>query len=231
MSSYDKGYRDGYLEGLSECGPLSGFTKWFERRSKTQKIGKMKEAERQAVMRQAIAEYESEAKGAKARILKNPRSRKRNPTMSQHRSEAEYRIRQAKMYIRDIHKVSDKKLRYDYAIRALIEASKGFRDAAHAQGSRLSLSPLQKQANTIIDAARRVLCAEVNPSEAGSAALGGVAGGLLLGPIGAAAGAYGGVKLKKRAQGKKAARSRARSKSAKRKRNPTVGRLVSQALK
>lgn len=223
MASYDKGYRDGYMEGLSECGPLSGFTKWFERRAKTKKIGKMKESERRAIVQQALAEYEGEAEGAKARIL--------NPTKVTHKAE----------YKKAMHSAQ---YRLNMALRTT-EGSKAFRKsmATHAifwSGVAYGHAPdnrAKRKADDLLNEAIGVLGRVSNPSKAGSAALGGVAGGLLLGPLGAAAGAYGGVKLKQRAEGKKAKRTKARRaklpgrSASKRQKNPTVGSIMRSALK
>lgn len=65
LSTYDKGFRDGYHTGLDECGPISGLTGFFKRRGKLKKLSKMKEGERVAVITEAIAEHEAEEKQAK----------------------------------------------------------------------------------------------------------------------------------------------------------------------
>ena len=229
LKPYDKGYRDGYMEGLSECGPLAGFTQWFSRRAKTKKLGQMKEAERRAVVAEAIAQYESEAKGAKERLLANPKRK-------EHIAIAKDRLRSAKLELQAAKKSRARESRFEHAIQAFNLSTQG---VAHAPSiwqetdRKLLHALLNVQAEamkilaTLADVKRTPV---LNPSEAGAAALGGVAGGLLLGPIGAAAGGYTGVKLKKRAEGKKAARTRARRKAG-RKKNPQVGRLMRDALK
>lgn len=233
---YDKGYRDGYMEGLSECGPLAGFTKWFSRRAKSKKLGKMKEGERHAVVVEAIAQYEAEGEGAKERLLGNP-------TKKQHLRIAKYWLAEAQRDLRQAKKAKSRDQQFSFALFAVADARAGMEHlpdpstSSAASQCNAEIGKVGKEAEKLLRKIARV----ANPSEAGAAALGGVAGGLLLGPIGAAAGGYTGVKLRKRAEGKKAARTRARRKAAKRrtpgsktagsKRNPKVGRLVRDALK
>jgi hypothetical protein len=217
MSTYDKGYRDGYMEGLSECGPLKGFTKWFERRGKTKKIGKMKESERRAIVQQALVEYEGDAKGAKERIL--------NPQRATHKAAYKEAMSRGAIALRRVHEVTDGDSRRVVVAHTVFWSGVAY---AHAADKRS-----KDAATELMDKAMRFR----NPSKAGSAALGGVAGGLLLGPLGAAAGAYGGVKLKQRAQAKKAKRTKARRaklpgrSASKRQKNPTVGSIMRSALK
>lgn len=224
LSQYDKGYRDGLLEGLEQCGPIAGFTQWFKRRAVSKKLGEMKAAERQAVVAEALAQYEAEGHGAKKRLLANP-------SKKSHQKSAAINLRNAKLLLRDAKAARTKESRFKDAMAAATIAQSAAEHSLDIQ----DLPGIQKAMEVRTEAENiiRKLCdlPETNPSQAGSAALGGVAGGLLLGPLGAAAGAYGGVKLKQRAEGKKRTRSHGKKKAGKRKKNPQVGRLMSVALK
>jgi hypothetical protein len=222
VTQYDRGFREGYLEGLSECGPITGFTKWFSRRAKSKKLGEMKTAERQAVVAEAIAEYESEGEGAKERLLGNPGK-------EAHHLQASSLLKKARAKISTAKRSRTRETKLEAALTGTGLAARSLEHAIGA-GSR----KLVKDAGDVLLEGEKVIrkvAGVKNPSKAGAAALGGVTGGLLLGPIGAAAGGYTGVKLKQRAETKKAKRTRARKATSKRTKNPTVGRLVRDALK
>ncbi|MCK5642175.1 MAG: hypothetical protein KAJ19_15325 [Gammaproteobacteria bacterium] len=231
-TQYDRGFREGYLEGLSECGPITGFTQWFSRRAASKKLGAMKEAERHAVVTEALAEYESEGKGAKKRLLGNP-------SKESHHLQASSLLKQARAKINTAKRSRTRETKLE---AALAGTSLAARSLEHALGA--GVKTLVRGAGDALlegETLVRKIAGVKNPSKAGAAAIGGIAGGVLLGPLGAAAGGYTGVKLKQRAETKKAKRTKARKvtsrrksaprKSVKRKKNPDVGRLVRDALK
>lgn len=240
LSQYDKGFRDGYMEGLNEWGPVTGFTKWFSRRATSKKLGAMKDAERRATMAEALAQYEAEGKGAKQRLVGNPGKEAHHLQASSLTKKARSKISAAKKS----YSAGRRRAALEAAIAGTGLAARAADHAGHAASKTLVKAAgavLQEGASLI-----RKIAGVKNPSKAGAAAIGGVAGGLLLGPLGAAAGGYTGVKLKQRAEDKKAKKTRARKatarkaasrrkvarrKPAKRKKNPVMGRLMRDALK
>ena len=226
LTDYDTGYRDGYLEGLTECGPLAGFTQWWSRRAKTEKLGDMKETERMAIVRQAVAQYESLGAGTKKKLLEM------NPSMDTHNSKSIAKnlnsiSRELLKKSKASYKKKDLDEAFTHAIRALASAGAGLGYAASA-----GAHDLGKKLGETVDGAKEYLhymagYAEINPaSQAGAAALGGIAGAVLLGPLGAAVGGYAAVKGRKKLKERVKARKRKG-----REKNPSVGRLVSSALK
>ena len=119
LTGYDKGFRDGYLEGLEECGPITGLTRFFDRRGKTKKLSAMKDEERMALIAEAMAEYEAEASSAKKRIFEQ------NPSAAHHKMVAKMKRDQARHWMRKAMNSRAVKDRFVYAVGA-------FQAAAHA---------------------------------------------------------------------------------------------------
>lgn len=130
LTGYDKGFRDGYLEGLEECGPITGLTRFFDRRGKRKKLSTMKDEERIALIAEAMAEYEGEARQAKQRILKNPGA-------SHHKMVAEMKRNQAKTWMKKALASRDPKDRFVYAVGAFQAASHAFANDLSQESNRL----------------------------------------------------------------------------------------------